>query len=60
MCRDAHQVTLDRLFKLNDPGSFPEPISEEDFESVIKRRTRTVSFDQVNKFEEWAQHNQAS
>ena len=60
MCRDAHQVTLDRLFKLNDPGSFPEPISEEDFESVIKRRNRTVSLDQANKFEEWAQHNQAS
>ena len=60
MCRDAHQVTLDRLFKSNDPGSFPEPISEEDFESVIKRRNRTVSFDQVNEYEEWAQHNQAS
>ena len=60
MCRDAHQVTLDRLFKSNDPGSFPEPISEEDFESVIKRRNRTVSFNQVNEYEEWAQHNQAS
>ena len=60
MCRDAHQVTLDRLFKSNDPGSFPEPISEEDFESVIKRRNRTVSLDQVNEYEEWAQHNQAS
>ena len=60
ICRDANQVTLDRLFESNDPGSLPEPISKEDFETVIKRRSKSVSFDQVNEFEEWAQHNQAS
>ena len=61
ICRDAHQITLDCLYKSkNSVEGFPEPISEGDFEQVIKRRNKTVTDKQLAEFEDWAFRNQAS
>ena len=61
ICRDAHQITLDRLYKSkNSVEGFPEPISEGDFEQVIKRRNKTVTDKQLAEFKDWALRNQAS
>lgn len=61
ICRDAHQVTLDRLFESEYAmqGS-PCAITEEDFLSVIKRRNKTVTADQLIEFENWSKEYQAS
>ena len=61
ICRDAHQVTLDRLFESKDEvRGMPEAITEEDFMSVIKRRNKTVTTDQLVSFENWSREYQAS
>ena len=61
ICRDAHQVTLDHLFESEYAmqGS-PYAITEEDFLSVIKRRNKTVTADQLIEFENWSKEYQAS
>lgn len=60
ICRDAHQITLDRLYKSkNSVEGFPEPISGGDFKLALKRRNRTVTDKQLAEFGDWAFRNQA-
>lgn len=66
ICRDAHQLTLDRLFESEDVlmslgvALKPKPISNEDFKICLNKRKTSVSSDLINDFEKWALKNQAN
>ena len=66
LCRDASQLTLDRLFESEDVlmelgvALKPEPISYEDFKICLKQRNMSVSTDLINDYEKWALKHQAN
>ena len=59
LCREVYQLTIDRLFESDNPNSNPLPITSDDFENILQQRNMSVSPEQINKFEEWAQNHQA-